>query len=129
VTLRARWVTLRAHWVTLRARWVTLRALWVTLRARWVTLRALWVTQVKVFQAAIMAGKQWKDSPPDDYFSEVMALLGEVRLHSLPPYPPPPASERAASGVSRSGLQRDEKVPNRLDVLTGRFATDPQTRL
>lgn len=35
---------------------------------------------VKVFQAAIMAGKQWKDSPPDDYFSEVMALLGETGL-------------------------------------------------
>jgi Rab-like protein 2 len=34
---------------------------------------------VKVFQAAVMAGKQWKESPPDDYFSEVMALLGEVR--------------------------------------------------
>lgn len=35
---------------------------------------------VKVFQAAIMAGKQHKDSPPDDYFSEVMALLGDVSV-------------------------------------------------
>mmetsp|Transcript_20525 Transcript_20525/g.39005 ORF Transcript_20525/g.39005 Transcript_20525/m.39005 type:complete len:250 (+) Transcript_20525:353-1102(+) len=35
---------------------------------------------VKVFQAAIMAGKQHKDSPPDDYFSEVMALLGDSTL-------------------------------------------------
>jgi len=35
---------------------------------------------VKVFQAAVMAGKQWKESPPDDYFSEVMALLGETGL-------------------------------------------------
>lgn len=35
---------------------------------------------VKVFQAAIMAGKQWKDAPPEDYFSEVMALLGDTAL-------------------------------------------------
>ncbi|KAK3281868.1 hypothetical protein CYMTET_10353 [Cymbomonas tetramitiformis] len=35
---------------------------------------------VKVFHAAIMAGLQQKDAPPDDYFSEVMNLLNDTPL-------------------------------------------------
>mmetsp|Transcript_19419 Transcript_19419/g.32639 ORF Transcript_19419/g.32639 Transcript_19419/m.32639 type:complete len:271 (+) Transcript_19419:374-1186(+) len=35
---------------------------------------------VKVFHDAMLAGKQWKDAPPEDYFSEVMSLLSDSTL-------------------------------------------------
>jgi len=35
---------------------------------------------VKVFHSAMAAGKQWKDAPPEDYFSEVMSLLSDSTL-------------------------------------------------
>eukprot|EP00238_Polyblepharides_amylifera_P005778 CAMPEP_0196591202 /NCGR_PEP_ID=MMETSP1081-20130531/68815_1 /TAXON_ID=36882 /ORGANISM="Pyramimonas amylifera, Strain CCMP720" /LENGTH=245 /DNA_ID=CAMNT_0041914495 /DNA_START=156 /DNA_END=893 /DNA_ORIENTATION=- len=35
---------------------------------------------VKLFQAAMIAGKHWKDNPPEDYFSEVMSLLNDTTL-------------------------------------------------
>lgn len=35
---------------------------------------------VKIFQTAIMAGIKWKASPKDDFYQEVLDLLGEISM-------------------------------------------------
>jgi Rab-like protein 2 len=35
---------------------------------------------VKVFQMAILAGAKWKAAPKDDFFQDVLDLLGEISL-------------------------------------------------
>eukprot|EP00976_Prorocentrum_cordatum_P056326 1136378-Prorocentrum_minimum.AAC.1 len=61
---------------------------------------------VQVFHSAMQAGKQWKDAPPEDYFSEVMSLLSDV---SLPPRRP--LSNARCLCLSSQGLLQRSHVP------------------
>lgn len=54
---------------------------------------------VKIFRMAIMAGMKWKETPKDDFYQEVLDLLGEVGLDG--PGGPPPASTNKESGSAQ----------------------------
>ncbi|KAL6753049.1 rab-related GTPase [Haematococcus lacustris] len=58
---------------------------------------------VKIFQMAIMSGIAWKASPKDDFYQEVLDLLGEVSLDSRRELEAAVKDEEAKARVAAAG--------------------------